>query len=52
MDKLQGIPELDKPILYKLDRATLLKLCETDPYVLKLCNTDEKLYDKITSPDN
>jgi hypothetical protein len=48
--KLQGDPRVDKEILLKLDKKTLLKLCEQNHYVLDLCNNDEDLYEKITIP--
>ncbi len=50
--QLQNIPEVDKKKLLKLDRKTLLSLCETNSYVLNLCNNDEELYHKITFPEN
>ncbi len=47
---LTGEVKIDLKILRKLDKATLLVLCETDIYVMHLCNTDEILYKIITTP--
>jgi hypothetical protein len=50
--KLTNNPEVDVPKLLKLDKTTLLSLCETDRYVRDLCNNDIDLYEKITSPSD
>ena len=41
----------DVQILRKLDKITLLKMCESDLYVLNLCNNDTVLLKIITAPD-
>ena len=48
---LTGNVSTDLNILRKLDRTTLLKLCESDIYILNLCNDDPTLYKIITAPE-
>ncbi len=48
---LTGKPNIDLLILRKLNKSTLLTLCESDAYVINLCNNDDELYKIITAPD-
>lgn len=48
---LTGKPNIDLLILRKLNKATLLTLCESDAYVINLCNNDDQLYKIITAPE-
>jgi len=50
--ELTGRQLEDVKTLSKLDKETLLKLCETNRYVLDLCNDNDSLYKKITTPSN
>ena len=43
---------IDIPVLRRLDKKTLSKLCEIDYYVLDLCNEDEVLMRKMIAPDS
>ena len=48
---LTGNVAVDLPILRKLSKTALLRLCESDAYVFNLCNNDTTLYKIITTPD-
>lgn len=48
---LTGNVAIDLVTLRKLNKTTLLKLCESDAYILNLCNNDTTLYKIITAPD-
>lgn len=45
--RLTNNPEMDILQLLKLNRKELLELCETNRYVLDLCNNNEDLYNKL-----